>query len=97
MAEASLPQKKPGKRTNLRWSALAGGALGVLFAVPLYFLLENEYLKSFSDQWWMVVFLAYALLVGLLFFVIGFLRGRATGDANAGVGIVLGACLMQIP
>lgn len=97
MADQSASQRKQGKRTNLRWSMLTGVALGVVYAVALYFLLENESLSSFSNKWGLLVVLAYVLLVGVLFFVIGFRRGRATGFAEEGVVVIIGASLIQAP
>jgi len=97
MGDESHAQRAQGKRKNLLWGALAGLALGILFAVYLYFVLENASLSSFLDQWWSVVLLAYALLVGLLFFVIGFLRGRATENPSEGVIVIVSASLFQVP
>jgi high-affinity Fe2+/Pb2+ permease len=57
MAEPSPPQRKQGKRTNLQWSVRFGLALGILFAVTLYFVLGNPSLRSFYDQWWPGIYL----------------------------------------
>jgi uncharacterized integral membrane protein len=76
MAEESPLYRKQEWRAKWRWSMLSGLALGVLFAVWFYFVLENQSLSFFLDQWWPVAILAYALLVMLLFFTIGLLWGR---------------------
>ncbi len=95
MAEASLPHRKQGKRTNFRWSLLTGLALGIASAVCLYFVLENAALGSFVNQWGTIMLLAYELPIALFFFAIGFLRGRATGKLLDGVQVIVGVSLIQ--
>lgn len=95
MTEESPLYRKQGNRANLLWRVLAGLALGSIFAVCFYFVLENESLSFFVDQWWQAIVLAYAIVVTLLFFTIGLLRGRATGNPMEGVGIIVNASLIQ--
>ena len=95
MVAKSGSQREQDKRTNLLWSVFSGLGLGSIFAVCFYFVLENPSLAFFLDQWWWSVVLAYALVAFLLFFAIGFLRGRATGNLSDGVSISVSASLIQ--
>ena len=76
-----------------RWSASIGIMLGLLLAMGFYFGLENDTL-SLGNAWEYEV-LAYFLLIALVFFLVGFLRGWHTGESDEGVRISLLASSMQ--
>lgn len=91
--QKSAQQRKSSWRFILWWGAILGVPLGILYASAFYFGMMNSTSNVFNNQ--PTGFLLYVLLIFLLFFLVGLLRGRATGSSDAGIGIAAIACLIQ--
>lgn len=93
MAQEAAPQWKRCFRPDVRLGAILGFPLGILFALVFYFGWGSSSPNVVTEQGHLL--LDYGLLVLLLFFVIGVLRGRATGRKHSGVTIAVSACLSE--
>lgn len=93
MAQEAAPPEKRWFRPDVRWGAILGFPLGILFALVFYFGWGSSSPNVVIEQGHLL--LDYGLLVSLLFFVVGILRRRATGRKHSGVTIAVSACLIQ--
>lgn len=94
MTEAAPRQQHLDWNALLRWSVPLGIMLGLLCAVGLYFGLENDTLSIVNDLGYGVLII-YVLVITLLFFLIGLLWGKNTGERDEGVRVMLLASGMQ--